>query len=108
MTRVLIHLATLAIAARNGRGQGISIIHKGDLATKVKQAQEVLGLARQFYDEAEEQIQRLANHYRDVTNILGQQRKWFSKPEHRLIDNLSEYVNFKLSQLKTSNGHGHG
>lgn len=25
---------TLAIAARNGRGQGISIIHKGDLATK--------------------------------------------------------------------------
>lgn len=46
--------------------------------------------------------------YRDVTNILTQQRKWFSKPEQRLIDNLSEYVNFKLSQLKSSNGQGHG
>jgi hypothetical protein len=46
--------------------------------------------------------------YRDVTSILGRQRKWFSKPEQKLIDNLSEYVNFKLSQLKSSNGHGHG
>ena len=54
---------TLAIAARNGRGQGISIIHKGDLATKVQQAQEVLGLAKRFYDDTEEQINRLANHY---------------------------------------------
>ncbi len=54
---------TLAIAARNGRGQGVSIIHKGDLKSKVQQAQEVLGLAKQFYDEAEEQINRLARHY---------------------------------------------
>ena len=60
---------TLAIAARNGRGQGISIIHKGDLATKVKQAQEVLGLARQFYEDADEQIQRLANHYPSMRQL---------------------------------------
>lgn len=45
--------------------------------------------------------------YKDVDNILSQQRKWFSKPEQRLVDNLSEYLKFKLSQLKTSNGHGH-
>lgn len=54
---------TLSIAARNGRGQGVSIIHKGDLATKVQQAQEVLGLARRFYDDVHEQIDRLARHY---------------------------------------------
>ncbi|ODA29085.1 DUF932 domain-containing protein [Planctopirus hydrillae] len=54
---------TLAIAARNGRGQGVSIIHKGDLATKVRQAQEVLGLATRFYDNVQEQIDRLARHY---------------------------------------------
>ena len=60
---------TLAIAERNGRGQGISIIHKGDLATKVQQAQEVLGLAKRFYDDAEEKINRLAHHYPSVRQL---------------------------------------
>ena len=60
---------TLAIAASNGRGEGVSIIHKGDLKTKIQQAQQVLGLARQFYDDAEEQIQRLANHYPSVRQL---------------------------------------
>ncbi len=60
---------TLAIAERNGRGQGISIIHKGELATKVQQAQEVLGLAKHFYDDAEERINRLANHYPSVRQL---------------------------------------
>ncbi len=60
---------TLAIAARNGRGQGISIIHKGDLATKVQQAQVVLGLANRFYDDTEEQINRLANHYPSLRQL---------------------------------------
>ena len=54
---------TLAIAARNGRGHGVSIMHKGDLTAKVQQAQEVLGLAKRFYDDAEEEINRLARHY---------------------------------------------
>lgn len=54
---------TLAIAARRGRGQGVSIIHKGDLAAKVRQAQEVLGFAKRFYDDVQEQIERLARHY---------------------------------------------
>ena len=54
---------SLAIAEWNGRGQGIAIIHKGNLATKVQQAQEVLGLAKRFYDDAEEKINRLAHHY---------------------------------------------
>jgi len=53
---------TLAVAHRNGRGQGISIVHKGNLAAKVKQAQDVLGLARRFYDDAAIQMNRLAAH----------------------------------------------
>ena len=60
---------TLAIAAQNGRGQGVSIIHKGDLAAKVQQAQEILGLAKRFYDDAEEQINRLACHYPSLRQL---------------------------------------
>lgn len=60
---------TLAIAARNGRGQGVSIIHKGDLTAKVQQAQEVLGLAKRFYDEVDAQINRLATHYPSLRQL---------------------------------------
>ena len=60
---------TLAIAARNGIGQGISIIHKGDLAAKVEQAQKVLGLAKSFYDDTEEQINRLAHHFPSLRQL---------------------------------------
>lgn len=60
---------TLAIAARNGRGQGVSIVHKGNLTSKVRQAQEVLGLAKRFYDDAEVQINRLAWHYPSLRQL---------------------------------------
>ncbi len=46
--------------------------------------------------------------YRDVTNILQQQRRWFSKPEQTLIDDLVQYLDFKVSQLGKGNGEGHG
>lgn len=54
---------TLSIAQRQGRGQGISIHHKGDLAAKVRQAQEVLGLANRFYDDVQVKVDVLAGHY---------------------------------------------
>ncbi len=60
---------TLAIAERTGSRQGVSIIHKGDLAAKVQQAQEVLGLAKRFYDDAEAQINRLASHYPSLRQL---------------------------------------
>lgn len=47
-------------------------------------------------------------NYPDVGSILGRPRKWFSRPEQKLIDNLSEYLTFKLARLKLSNRHGHG
>jgi len=54
---------TLGMAERRGKGQGVSVMHKGDLAAKVGEAQEILGLATRFYDDLEEQINRLASRY---------------------------------------------
>jgi phage/plasmid-like protein (TIGR03299 family) len=73
---------TLAIAASNGRGQGVSIIHKGDLAAKVRQAQEVLGLANRFYDDAEAQINRLANHYPSLRQLEEYFRQVYPDSPH--------------------------
>ncbi|MEZ5941144.1 MAG: DUF932 domain-containing protein [Planctomycetaceae bacterium] len=54
---------TLGVAERRNRGQGVSIIHKGDLTAKVTEAQEILGFAKRFYDDLGERIHRLASHY---------------------------------------------
>ncbi len=54
---------TLSIAERNGRGQGISIRHSGDLETKVHEAQKVLGLAYKFYEDLQPKIDLLAGYY---------------------------------------------
>ena len=54
---------TLSIADRYGRGMGISIMHKGDLETKVHEAQKVLGLANRFYDDLQPKIDLLAGHF---------------------------------------------
>lgn len=54
---------TLGMAERRSRGQGVSIIHKGDLAAKVGEAQEILGFAKRFYDDLEDRINHLARHY---------------------------------------------
>lgn len=45
--------------------------------------------------------------YRDVIDLLTQQRRWFSPPERKLIGGLNEYLAFKLAQLRVVNGHGH-
>ena len=54
---------TLSMAECRGRGQGASIIHKGDLTAKVGEAQEVLGFAKRFYDDLDAKINHLARHY---------------------------------------------
>lgn len=53
---------TLAIAQQREQRQGISIQHKGDLAAKVRQAQEVLGLANRFYDDVQVKVDVLADY----------------------------------------------
>lgn len=54
---------TLSIAEREGVGQGISIVHKGNPTEKVKQAQAVLGLADRFYQNVAQKMDVLASHY---------------------------------------------
>ena len=54
---------TLAVAERNGRGQGISIRHRGNLEAKIREAQRVLGLATRFYDDLEPKIDHLASYF---------------------------------------------
>lgn len=53
---------TLGVAERRSRGQGVSIMHKGDLPSKVAEAQNVLGFAKRFYYSLDEKINRLASH----------------------------------------------
>jgi phage/plasmid-like protein (TIGR03299 family) len=54
---------TLAIAERDGRGKGFAVRHKGDLNSKIRQAQTVLGLANRFFDDVQIKVDVLANHY---------------------------------------------
>ncbi len=51
---------TLGAAERQGRKQGVSICHRGDLTAKVGEAQNILGLASRFYDDLEGKINHLA------------------------------------------------
>ncbi len=46
--------------------------------------------------------------YRDVMKLMDRQRRLFTKPEQRLIHGLNEYLDFKLSQLRSANGYEHG
>lgn len=60
---------TLNLAIRKHGGQGISILHKGDLSSKIQEAQRVLGLAETFYTDAAAKIEILACHYPSVEQV---------------------------------------
>ncbi len=42
--------------------------------------------------------------YRCVTDVLNSQRRWVTRPERQLIDQITDYLPFKLDQLKSANG----
>jgi phage/plasmid-like protein (TIGR03299 family) len=54
---------TLGMAERRSRGEGVSIAHRGNLAAKVAEAQEILGFATRYYDDLAGKIDQLASHY---------------------------------------------
>lgn len=60
---------TLGMAERRSRGNGVSIVHKGNLAAKVREAQEILGLAKRFYGDLSCRIERLASHHPTRTQL---------------------------------------
>ncbi len=62
---------TLSLAHARGQGQGISIRHNGNLASKIGEAQQVLGLAQKFYDDAEAVINRLAASYPTGAQLMS-------------------------------------
>ncbi|MBI2808725.1 MAG: DUF932 domain-containing protein [Planctomycetes bacterium] len=72
---------TLALADRRSQGQGVSILHKGDLEAKIKEAQQVLGFAARFYDDAAEQINRLASHYPSQAQVSAYFREIYPDPD---------------------------
>ena len=89
---------TLGMAERRSRGQGVSIIHKGELKTKVAEAQEILGIAKRFYDDLGERLNRLAWHY----PTRGQLETYFSmlypdRPEQK--NRRAENVRKELFRL---------
>jgi phage/plasmid-like protein (TIGR03299 family) len=72
---------TLAMADRQGRGEGIMIRHQGNLASKVQEAQQVLGLAVRFFDDLEGQFDLMARHYPNSTQVSGYFKDLYPDPE---------------------------
>jgi phage/plasmid-like protein (TIGR03299 family) len=72
---------TLSMAERHGRSQGISILHKGNLEAKIREAQRVLGLAEMFYDDAAAKIELLASHYPTQTQLTAYFKTLYPDPK---------------------------
>ena len=72
---------TLNLAERRSIGQGIAITHKGDLHTKIGEAQRVLGLAARFYDDAAGRIDLLAGHSPAVAQLESYFKAVYPDPE---------------------------
>jgi phage/plasmid-like protein (TIGR03299 family) len=72
---------TLALAESRSQGQGVSIMHKGNLEAKIREAQQVLGFPNRFYDDASERINRLANHYPNPGQLSTYFQELYPDPE---------------------------
>jgi len=72
---------TLAMADREGRGEGISIRHQGDLTSKIRQARDVLGIAARYFDDLEGQFDLLARHYPSYAQVSGYFKALYPDPE---------------------------
>lgn len=72
---------TLAMADREGRGDGIAVRHQGDLTSKIRQAREVLGIAARYFDDLENQFDLLARHYPSYAQVSGYFKALYPDPE---------------------------
>jgi len=89
---------TLNLALRNGRGQGISITHKGDLASKIQEAQRVLGLAETFYQDAATKIDILVAHQASSGQIEDYFKLLYPDPEDS-DNNRARNVRNRLTEI---------
>lgn len=71
---------TLAAAERRSRGQGVTIMHKGDLSAKVREAQKILGLAARFYDDIQVGVNHLASYKPTAVQLADYFRQLYPDP----------------------------
>jgi phage/plasmid-like protein (TIGR03299 family) len=71
---------TLAVADRTGRGEGIAIRHQGNLAAKVREAREALGLAARYFDDLQSRIDVLAGHHPSAAQLAGYFERLYPDP----------------------------
>lgn len=90
---------TLSMAERKSQGQGVSILHKGDLAGKIKEAQQVLGLAKVFYDDAEAKINGLASHRPTPTQLAAYFKSLYPDPEQDQETSRAKKIRDELHRL---------
>jgi phage/plasmid-like protein (TIGR03299 family) len=72
---------TLAMANREGQGEGVAIRHEGNLVGKVRQAREVLGIASRFFDDLEGQFDLMARHYPTYSQVSAYYKALVPDPE---------------------------
>jgi phage/plasmid-like protein (TIGR03299 family) len=97
---------TLSMALRQGAGQGVSVWHEGNLAAKLQQAQEVLGFAHRFYDDAAARIDRMASHYPSQEQLKYFFEALYPNPEEERNNTRAKNVREELHQLfETGIGH---
>jgi phage/plasmid-like protein (TIGR03299 family) len=72
---------TLAMANREGEGDGLSIRHQGNLVAKVRQAREVLGIAARYFDDLEGQFDLMARHYPTYAQVSAYYKVLVPDPE---------------------------
>lgn len=97
---------TLSMALHQGENQGVSIRHEGNLTAKLEQAQEVLGFAHRFYDDAAAQIDRLASHYPNQEQLKQFFLALYPDPEEEKSNSRAKNIREELLLLVES-GIGH-
>jgi phage/plasmid-like protein (TIGR03299 family) len=90
---------TLSMAERRGRGQGASIMHKGNLEAKILEAQQILGLARRFFDDAAAVIDHLASHSPTSAQLAAYFGKLYPDPEEGKENTRAVNTRFNLQRL---------
>jgi hypothetical protein len=94
------------MALRQGEHEGVSIRHEGDLAAKLQQAQEVLGFAHRFYDDAQAKIDMLASHYPTPVQLKQYFESLYPDPEEEKSNSRAKNVREELHRLfETGIGH---
>ena len=89
---------TLAVAERNGHGQGCSLRHRGELEAQIREAQRVLGLADNFSNDLQPKVDLLASYYPTQDEIQKFFETLYPDPEDG-NPSRAENVRTELSRL---------